>query len=96
MDDELMAIPFQQAVLSHDRAPDGRLAPVTPWPLPWPAIGPRFGLCHIKLAGLPTPGRTARELTTERRRFRGRGHLLIRNIDHGHNRALDLLRRAAR
>ena len=32
VDDELMAIPFQQVVPPYDRASGGRVAPVTPWP----------------------------------------------------------------
>src|SRR5690242_3394325 len=69
-DDELMEIPFQQVVPPHDRAPGGWVAPVTPWPLPWPVPGLRwsadggcvasgFGIRAIQRDGLGAdrPGR---------------------------------------
>src|SRR5271169_2129557 len=57
--DELMRGPLSQVVLTHDRAPGGRVAPVTPWSLLWSAIVRRSRLHRVRLAGLPTPGRTA-------------------------------------
>jgi hypothetical protein len=90
-----MAIPFQQVVPPHDRAPAGRVAPVTPWPLPLARDRADFSLRHVKLAGLPVPGRPALELTTSGRRVSGSGHLLTGNIPTATT-ALDLVRRAVR
>ena len=54
------------AVLPHDRAADGRIAPVDipgrkpglhPGPLPRSAIGRRWRLRRVRLAALPAPAR---------------------------------------
>jgi hypothetical protein len=51
---------------------------------------------HVPLAALPTPARTARELTTANGAASRSEHLLIRIIGHGRNGTLDLVRCAAR
>jgi len=79
----------------HDRAPGGRVAPVTPWPSPWSVTGRRFRRRHAKLAGVPKPAgrprsRPPRTTPPAQAAPADREHL------HGHNGVLDLLRRAAR
>jgi hypothetical protein len=60
------------------------------------ATGRRFRLRHVKARGFAYTGQDGPEPTTPDDAACGSGHLLIGIIDHGHNDALDLLRRVVR
>jgi hypothetical protein len=91
--------PFTSGIASRSRTGRARRArdsPAAPWPVPWSAIGRRCRLRRIKLACLVTPIRTASDVTTLNDAASWSGYLLIGIIDHDHNSALDLFRRAVR